>query len=272
MPPQSNKTLRDQQSPDSPQSSEPAIVACLDSAALQLLESAPPHTNSLCPTCCCHLPTRFRGSQEHSNASGPADSESTPADVAAEPEKCFNLADVSGSNEELSIPRAHGDHYAGNLQTSATTNPPMSTHLSQQQASFAEVAFFFLKHKDNKQVFCVVCLSFSYGTKTSNMSKCGHIERFHLDIYLEKAEKNSWMIWLEPVKAVFLVGYDFWMLHQALAAPNASIQLLSPLNQGRDMSSSPLGPIAVESGHLPFSSAAFHQYLMQFIVTDNQVH
>lgn len=114
--------------------------------------------------------------------------------------------------------------------------------------------------------------SFTYGAKTSNTSKRSHIEKYHLDIYLEEAEKNGWAIWLEAVRTAFDSGYNFQTLRQALAAPNASIRSLPALNRGRrDMSSPASGHVTLESGLPPFSIAALQQYLMQFIVADDQV-
>lgn len=126
--------------------------------------------------------------------------------------------------------------------------------------------------KDNPTQFPTDRL-FTYGPKTSNTSKCVHIKRYHLEVYLEEAEKNSWMIWLETVKVAFKAGYSFQTLHQALATPNMSIQSLPSLHWGGDQgtSSFPSGHIPLENGLPPFSISALQQYLMQFIIMDNQV-
>lgn len=114
--------------------------------------------------------------------------------------------------------------------------------------------------------------SFTYGPKTSNTSKRAHIEKFHLDIYLEEAEKNNWLIWLETVKTAFDAGYSFQSLRQALSAPNASIRSLPTLRR-EGHQDSPLQPgcVPLENGLPPFSVSALQQYLMQFIVADDQV-
>ena len=108
---------------------------------------------------------------------------------------------------------------------------------------------------------------------TLNMPKRAHIKKYHLNIYLEEAEKNSWMIWLDSVKAAFAAGYTFQTLCQPLATSGASIRSLPPLRREEHQGSStlPSGCIPLENGLPPFSISALQQYLMQFIVADNQV-
>ena len=116
--------------------------------------------------------------------------------------------------------------------------------------------------------------SYTYGPMMSNMPKCAHIKKYHLDIYLEEAKKNFWMIWLDSVKVAFTAGYTFQTLHQALATPGMSIRSLPPLCQEEHQGSSTLlsGCVPLENGLPPFSILALQQYLMQFIVADDQVH
>ena len=86
--------------------------------------------------------------------------------------------------------------------------------------------------KDENPVQFPADRSFTYGVKTSNMPKSGHIKKFHLNLYLEEAEKNGWTIWLENVKKTFNAGYSFQTLREALAALSATLQSLPPLTQG----------------------------------------
>ena len=115
--------------------------------------------------------------------------------------------------------------------------------------------------------------SYTYGPMMSNMPKHAHIKKYHLDIYLEEAEKNSWTIWLDFVKAAFAAGYTFQTLRQALATPGTSIHSLPPLRREEHQGSSTLlsGCVPLENGLPPFSISALQQYLIQFIVADNQV-
>ena len=116
--------------------------------------------------------------------------------------------------------------------------------------------------------------SYTYSPMMSNMPKCAHIKKYHLNIYLEEAKKNSWMIWLDSVKAAFAAGYTFQTLCQALAAPGVSIRSLPPLHWEEHQGSSTLlsGCVPLENGLPLFSILALQQYLMQSIVADDQVH
>ena len=115
--------------------------------------------------------------------------------------------------------------------------------------------------------------SYTYGPMTSNTPKRAHIEKYHLDIYLEEAKKNSWTIWLDSVKVAFAAGYTFQTLRQALAASGTSIRSLPPLHREEHQGSStlPSGCIPLENGLPLFSILVLQQYLMQFIVADDQV-
>ena len=115
--------------------------------------------------------------------------------------------------------------------------------------------------------------SYTYGPITLNTPKCAHIEKYHLNIYLEEAKKNSWMIWLDSVKAAFTAGYTFQTLRQALATSGMSIHSLPPLHQEEHQGSStlPSGCVLLENGLPLFPISALQQYLMQFIVADDQV-
>ena len=115
--------------------------------------------------------------------------------------------------------------------------------------------------------------SYTYSPMTLNTPKRAHIKKYHLDIYLEEAKKNSWTIWLDSVKVAFTARYTFQTLHQALAAPGMSIHSLPPLHREEHQGSSTLlsGCIPLENGLPPFSILALQQYLMQFIVADDQV-
>lgn len=122
---------------------EPAAVDTADDQAL------------LHPTRSRRLPLRFRGGSSGPGDMPPQAQLATSAPVE-EAEENFDLAGVS-SGEEPSVPRARGHHYTDDLQSTAATDPLMTTQSSQKQAaSSADVAFFFTKRKGEPSS-CVVC-------------------------------------------------------------------------------------------------------------------
>jgi hypothetical protein len=109
--------------------------------------------------------------------------------------------------------------------------------------------------------------NYIYNHTTSNWSLRAHIEKFHLDLYLDEAERNGWSVYLENVRKAFEVGYTFPTIRQALSRPNVTIRTLPPLSHLPPAES----PVALQpSGLPPFSIVALHQYLVKFIVSDDQ--
>ncbi|KIK12522.1 hypothetical protein PISMIDRAFT_120753 [Pisolithus microcarpus 441] len=111
--------------------------------------------------------------------------------------------------------------------------------------------------------------NYTYCESTSNWSLHAHVKRYHLDLYLAEAQKNTWSIYLENVKEAFKAGYNHSTLRQALSMPNVMIRTLPPLSQSCHVDPSMASQL--ESGLPPFSLAAMHRYLVRFIVTDDQV-
>lgn len=81
--------------------------------------------------------------------------------VDEEPEETFDLANVSGTDEdeEPPVPRARGSQFANDPVSTTTSDPLMTTQSSQKQSSTpssADVAFFFPKRK-GEPTSCTVC-------------------------------------------------------------------------------------------------------------------
>ena len=113
-----------------------------------------------------------------------------------------------------------------------------------------------------------------YKPKTSNWSLRAHIERLHLIEYLELAKENDWEIFLNKVTVVLDMGYDVPTLLERLRKPGATLHNLPP-PPGRRTNNrqGDLPPDGDSPGNElpPFSTAAFHRFLVKFITADDQV-
>lgn len=126
------------------------------------------------------------------------------------------------------------------------------------------------KQKDENPSQFPTDRNFTYGKSTSNWSLRAHVEKYHLDLYLSEAEKNGWTIYLENVKEAFKAGYTYPALRQALSLPDVTIRTLPPPSLPVSTNLSP-GALPPEPSLPPFSLATLHQYLVKFIVSDDQV-
>ncbi|KIJ21095.1 hypothetical protein PAXINDRAFT_6876 [Paxillus involutus ATCC 200175] len=115
---------------------------------------------------------------------------------------------------------------------------------------------------------------YTYSQNTSNTNLHGHIEKYHLHVYLTEADHNNWSIQIEAAKAAFSVGYTFTTLQEALQKPGASIRALPPAPQPGPGDSPPelagSQPFSLGAGLPSFSPPVFHQFLVRFIVANNQ--
>ena len=113
-----------------------------------------------------------------------------------------------------------------------------------------------------------------YKSKTASWGLHSHIERFHLWEYLELVHLENWTVFLTNVKVTLGVGYDLLMLLKVLKQPGVTIMKLPLPPRRTDNSQQNLqldgGP--QDQGLPPFSTAAFHQYLVKFITANDQVH
>ncbi|KAL4064003.1 hypothetical protein V8B97DRAFT_2026213 [Scleroderma yunnanense] len=129
---------------------------------------------------------------------------------------------------------------------SALLNPLLTDTQMNSPGTSANVHFFFTKNKGEESV-CKHCRS-----------------------------KNGWQIFLEYVKNAFTNGYTFTILHEILHWPGVIIQSLPPvsmINSNHSQSLFPSAPLtSLEAGLPLFSQAIVHQYLIRFILSDNQVH
>ena len=113
-----------------------------------------------------------------------------------------------------------------------------------------------------------------YQPKTSTYSLRGHIERLHLVEFLPLAQMEKWMVYLTKVKVALKLGYDLSMLLEALKLPGVTIHNLPPPPQRPSDTQENLQPGGEPRDNElpPFSTAAFHQFLVRFITADDQVH
>lgn len=106
---------------------------------------------------------------------------------------------------------------------------------------------------------------FTYGSKTGNSSLRPHIYKWHLHEYLTQALQNWWPIVLKEVKMLLSQGYSIEEVktHVEKGGDLASIaprQDAGAASGPRDRSSIP-----------EFSVPTFHQFLLSFIIADDQV-
>ncbi|KIK19731.1 hypothetical protein PISMIDRAFT_107066, partial [Pisolithus microcarpus 441] len=115
--------------------------------------------------------------------------------------------------------------------------------------------------------------TYTYSSNMSNYGLCIHIENFHLLEFLEQAKKQGWHIYINSINMAFSMGYTFTTLCQVLQNPGVSIRKLPPPPQPLgDQLPKFLGSKSLLSDGLPeFSPSTFHCYLVQFIVSNDQV-
>ncbi|KIM58278.1 hypothetical protein SCLCIDRAFT_1191548, partial [Scleroderma citrinum Foug A] len=103
-----------------------------------------------------------------------------------------------------------------------------------------------------------------YKLKTRNGALCTHILNFHLSLYLDEAEKNGWIILLNYVREAVTDGYTITTIQEALQRPGVTIKNLPQLQN------CPVAYTSPEVGLPPFTISTMHQYLIRFIVADDQ--
>ena len=113
-----------------------------------------------------------------------------------------------------------------------------------------------------------------YKPKMASWGLRSHIECFHLLEYLKLAHLENWMVFLTNVKVALGVGYNLLMLLEALKQPGVTIMKLPPPPRCTNNSQQnlQLDRGSQDQGLSPFSTVAFHQYLVRFITTNDQVH
>jgi len=105
--------------------------------------------------------------------------------------------------------------------------------------------------------------NFTYLNTTGNSSLCPHIYKWHLLEYLMQALKNSWLIIVKEIKM---------FQDQGLSIE----QMKTHVETGGDLASLPcpqnVNTASKDRDSIPeFSIATFHQFLLSFIVADDQV-
>ena len=111
-----------------------------------------------------------------------------------------------------------------------------------------------------------------YQAKTSTSSLHGHIEGLHLLEFVKATQMEKWMIYLTKVKVLLRLGYDLLTLLEALKKPGITIHNLPPPPRRPCDTQENFVPAGEPENDLPpYSTAAFHRFLVRFITTDDQV-
>jgi hypothetical protein len=108
---------------------------------------------------------------------------------------------------------------------------------------------------------------YKYAPKSGNSTLRGHIDRWHLNVYLELVEARDWPIWIDSVKNALELGYTVTELHQAVADGGTleGLRARTSANEQRDKDSDGRGSIP------GFSTEELYKHLIAFIVADDQV-
>lgn len=110
--------------------------------------------------------------------------------------------------------------------------------------------------------------TFKYSRNTGTSALRGHVDRLHLLEYVNLAEENGWLIFLESIKNTMARGYRLNEIRDALSK-GASLASLPPRQLD---ASSTTNAIPSERASIPrFSYEELHKQLVSFIVTDDQV-
>ncbi|KIM61340.1 hypothetical protein SCLCIDRAFT_122229, partial [Scleroderma citrinum Foug A] len=114
-----------------------------------------------------------------------------------------------------------------------------------------------------------------FSPNTSTTLLCNHLESIHTLQYMVQLQEQGWVVQTKLLKAAFSGGYTYDSLKATLVLPNMTIDALPPppLHEVGDMIPLCLGPKTDLGTDIPeFSLTALHDYLVRFIVADDQVH
>lgn len=108
------------------------------------------------------------------------------------------------------------------------------------------------------------------------MTLHNHLESKHTLLYLDVLQEQCWQPQSPLIKAAIKSGYTFKTLREALNSPSITLDNIPPPPPQEDGDDVPagLGPQSKAdlNASIPeFSLRAFHQYLVDFIVANNQV-
>ncbi|KAF8546660.1 hypothetical protein OG21DRAFT_1490955 [Imleria badia] len=145
-----------------------------------------------------------------------------------------------------------------------------------------DICHFFTKVK-LKDTVCRVCAdgadtnsqlhNYSFSCNMSNHSLRCHIISWHLKEYLELAEMNDWPVQIDAVRIVRSTGYSLRAIREAIWQGH-KLTALPELLCSNSGDSQPCN--FLPSDNTPaipeFSLTALQEYLVKFIVADDQVH
>jgi hypothetical protein len=197
-------------------------------------------------------------------------SERTFRQIPSKVNEEFRIDDVSGTDSDEGEPDGLDVQDTTSNQVTGINNPSLLTMVGRQGAD--DIRHFFERLPG--KVVCKECrylssylwffsgwltvnvfrtikeaepdqwksnIKFEYSTKTSNTSLRPHIERHHLDLFLQLAKENGWKVLLPGL-----------------------------VSQARSEATSAAASVSAER-HSQFDESTFHRHLLSFIVADDQV-
>ena len=106
----------------------------------------------------------------------------------------------------------------------------------------------------------------------STSSLRGHIEGLHLLEFVAAAQTENWTIYIQSVKTPLSLGYDLSTLLEALKMPGIMTHNLPPPPRRPSDTEENFRPPGEPENELPpYSTVAFHRFLVRFITADDQV-
>ncbi|KAI6021257.1 hypothetical protein EDC04DRAFT_2901326 [Pisolithus marmoratus] len=202
--------------------------------------------------------------------------------------------DSDGSSEGSQSTQDRGFTNTMTTAVNMLTTDPVATWLSgpccltwQKAKNIAYDIHHFFK-KEEKYTLCLPCMTPSskgsgglsandsyFSRKTSTTMLHNHLELAHMLLYVNKLEEEGWLVQLKLLKATFSSGYTFNTLRATLAFPNVMIDNLPPPPPPKVGNCIPsnLGSLPradISDGILEFSLKALHDYLVRFIVANDQ--
>ena len=91
--------------------------------------------------------------------------------------------------------------------------------------------------------------------------------------FVAATQAENWTIYIQSVKTSLNLGYDLSTLLETLKTPGITIHNLPPPPRHPSDTQENFRPPGEPENELPpYSTVAFHRYLVRFITADDQVH
>ena len=113
--------------------------------------------------------------------------------------------------------------------------------------------------------------NYSFSCNTSNHFLRSHIVNWHLEEYLKLAKKEDWSVQIDAVRIAQSTGYSLRAIQQAIQEGH-KLTVLPELRSNSSDSQPRRFPSSDNTPAIPeFSLTALQEYLVKFIVADDQV-